>query len=622
MEVLADLKAPPPLGPADVLLSVRFVCRDGRTGLNTWEFTMWGNVDLVATVSRSSKAMPWEETHRGCRARVEGVWPYPENWVHQVFATAGTEYEVVARREDRDAAQPSGRYVLAPMATVVPEAEGAQLLPGSFGLPPRLAVLQASVGSGSVEWVAPTELEVHVVEEAPWLFAGIFEVTRKGLARVLSVIAASGYRLAVATPEGRYTFVAPAEPELRPKSSDWDMDIESLPRLLDRRRTGDAARKRGGAGSGTEDPACSTSEGSSVSHETFQSEKVRTDLCRDSSSTALSGRSTKSERLCPKAEDTSRAENTNEVLTLRAEVLRLMSTKAACDRESERAVAERDEFRELVRAQGSQKEKVVDTQDSTATLIARIRELERALREAEAERVRHAEARRQADEAHAEESTRLRALVAQLEEQVSTMPPWPAVRTRDMCNAVEASRHILIDCPGVNEDDIDISGLPNGVRVRIERSEAGTLQTMDREFHYDYRKDGCFELRMDECALERGVLELVLRRTPPQRMKLRRSEKHVQKFTTGGCTGGSPTAFSGAILVNPTFDGFDAKPRGMSTRPEVFMLTPARTADCSVASEIESHQWFQVGELGSSAKCGAWNDLVPPTKSNHGSVLS
>ena len=165
-----------------------------------------------------------------------------------------------------------------------------------------------------------------------------------------------------------------------------------------------------------------------------------------------------------------------------------MSTKAACERDSERAVAERDTFRELCFAQGgAQKERVVETQESvdTATLLARVRELERTLREAEEERVRLAA------EAH----------------------------------------------------DIDIGGLPNGVRVRMERSEAGTLQTMDREFHCDYQNDGCFELRMDECSLERGVLELVLRRTPPQRVKLRRSDeyKHVQKLNSTGYTGGSTT---------------------------------------------------------------------------------
>ena len=41
----------------------------------------------------------------------------------------------------------------------------------------------------------------------------------------------------------------------------------------------------------------------------------------------------------------------------------------------------------------------------------------------------------------------------------------------------------------------------------------------------DHKTDGTFELPEEECPLDKGVIRLVLRRSPPRRMRLRRASE-------------------------------------------------------------------------------------------------
>merc|ERR1711879_693718 len=86
----------------------------------------------------------------------------------------------------------------------------------------------------------------------------------------------------------------------------------------------------------------------------------------------------------------------------------------------------------------------------------------------------------------------------------------------------------------------DVFGAPRGV--------------FEREFHYDHRTDGCFELCMEGCSLEHGLLVLALRRHPPQRLQLRKA------------------MCSAPIKLWPEADE-------IRRRPEFFEMTPARSVD-------------------------------------------
>ena len=41
----------------------------------------------------------------------------------------------------------------------------------------------------------------------------------------------------------------------------------------------------------------------------------------------------------------------------------------------------------------------------------------------------------------------------------------------------------------------------------------------------DHKTDGLFELPEEECSLDKGVIRLVLKRSPPRRMRLRRASE-------------------------------------------------------------------------------------------------
>merc|ERR1711971_1126389 len=90
----------------------------------------------------------------------------------------------------------------------------------------------------------------------------------------------------------------------------------------------------------------------------------------------------------------------------------------------------------------------------------------------------------------------------------------------------DAAKHIRIECPGVEDGEIDIQAFPNGVQVVLPVPTSGDLdavspRTFERDFEFDRKVDGCLALREDECSYDNGVLVLVLKRSRPQRMRLR-----------------------------------------------------------------------------------------------------
>eukprot|EP00401_Gymnodinium_catenatum_P065442 CAMPEP_0117529536 /NCGR_PEP_ID=MMETSP0784-20121206/37882_1 /TAXON_ID=39447 /ORGANISM="" /LENGTH=366 /DNA_ID=CAMNT_0005325859 /DNA_START=86 /DNA_END=1182 /DNA_ORIENTATION=+ len=197
---------------------------------------------------------------------------------------------------------------------------------------------------------------------------------------------------------------------------------------------------------------------------------------------------------------------------------------------------------------------------------------------------------------HAAEVARLQERVEQLERQVVAAQAWPAEHVYDVVTAEgEKARHIRIECPGADEDAVEINGIPNGVRVRIEGScceAAGIVRDKyEREFHYDHHAEGFFELRIDECGLENGVLLLVMRSTSPQRMKLWRANGNdtIRASLVPFSEDCSSPRSRGDEISNA-----DAEHLGPRKRPEYFALTPAKTVDSrSVVSDIASSHWIR-----------------------------
>jgi len=106
-----------------------------------------------------------------------------------------------------------------------------------------------------------------------------------------------------------------------------------------------------------------------------------------------------------------------------------------------------------------------------------------------------------------------------------TSIPEPSVEVNDLeQHGVLVGRYIRIECPQAEQDCICIEAIPNGVRVQIEESACRNVcggrssVFFEREFHYDHRTEGCFELREDECSFDGGAIHLILRRMPPRRM--------------------------------------------------------------------------------------------------------
>jgi len=139
--------------------------------------------------------------------------------------------------------------------------------------------------------------------------------------------------------------------------------------------------------------------------------------------------------------------------------------------------------------------------------------------------ITEAQSRSRAEELHEMKSENM--ALQEIANRASAPPAEPVVEVFDVGMSGDGmARHIRIECPGVDGESIDLESLPNGVLVKMQRTcrqgcRVGEWTAFEREFNYDHRTEGRFDLRMDECVLENGVLQLVLKKTPPQRMKLR-----------------------------------------------------------------------------------------------------
>jgi hypothetical protein len=180
----------------------------------------------------------------------------------------------------------------------------------------------------------------------------------------------------------------------------------------------------------------------------------------------------------------------------------------------------------------------------------------------------------------------------------------------------------------VSEDAVEVSALPNGVRVQIS---GASCPDFDQDFDYDHRKEGCFRLRMDACNFEDGVLILVLERTSQlPRMRLWRD-------TVG------PLVSKRAALVpiisedtSPTLQqqtpprapdlciagvGFDTKwhRAGMArATPELYMMTPSATLSpktpgaysTASGSDLSSHLWLDPQAAPAASRTAAGGLVV------------
>jgi len=191
---------------------------------------------------------------------------------------------------------------------------------------------------------------------------------------------------------------------------------------------------------------------------------------------------------------------------------------------------------------------------------------------------------------------RLQTWVEHLERNAET---WPVVTVCEAANGNGAhDKHIRVECPGVDEDAVEVSGLPNGVCVRINGS-AASRPNFERDFDYDHRVEGYFQLRMDRCTFEYGVLCLVLEHTLPQRMRLQRD---VLASTRAALV--AINEESGQVIHTPPRNsdsvfsgiGFDAKWHDvcMHRGPEVFLMTPCALSPgaCSSASDLSDQLWL------------------------------
>lgn len=151
-----------------------------------------------------------------------------------------------------------------------------------------------------------------------------------------------------------------------------------------------------------------------------------------------------------------------------------------------------------------------------------------------------------------------------------------------------AAKHICIECPGVDANDIAFQDLGNGVHVHIAVAD-GSRADFDRDFYFDHRKDGFFELRPDEFVHENGILLLVLKRTMPKRMKL----KHC---------GAHPAHHAPLPTVSEEVQGERSKRAPMYFDIASVHREGSRADDSrSITSEAKS--WWQVG---ADARASAW----------------
>lgn len=133
----------------------------------------------------------------------------------------------------------------------------------------------------------------------------------------------------------------------------------------------------------------------------------------------------------------------------------------------------------------------------------------------------------------------------------------------------------MIDCPGVTENEVTVQGLPNCARVRIETVHMDE-RVFERDFHFDYMTEGYFDIRMDECVLENGVLLIVMRRTSPQLMRPRKVLHDAENQS---------------VLVSVPQDGLSEAPMPTEDAarmgPDIFSMTDGQTDQCSVAHSLD-----------------------------------
>eukprot|EP00747_Dinoflagellata_sp_TGD_P162995 gnl/TRDRNA2_/TRDRNA2_181231_c0_seq1.p1 gnl/TRDRNA2_/TRDRNA2_181231_c0~~gnl/TRDRNA2_/TRDRNA2_181231_c0_seq1.p1 ORF type:complete len:383 (+),score=76.47 gnl/TRDRNA2_/TRDRNA2_181231_c0_seq1:468-1616(+) len=101
----------------------------------------------------------------------------------------------------------------------------------------------------------------------------------------------------------------------------------------------------------------------------------------------------------------------------------------------------------------------------------------------------------------------------------SVAPPWQELDV-PAHGRHPAAKHVRISCPGIEVDQIDIDKLSDGVSVKIRADTNELAETVfERSFQYSDR-DGFFELCLDECGVDNGVLILVLKRVQRPKLKL------------------------------------------------------------------------------------------------------
>jgi hypothetical protein len=93
--------------------------------------------------------------------------------------------------------------------------------------------------------------------------------------------------------------------------------------------------------------------------------------------------------------------------------------------------------------------------------------------------------------------------------------PHPQAPALDEVVSVdEITRHFVLKCPGVVEQEIMLEKLPNGVRVEIARLG------FKKDVVFDYENDGRWDIISDGTSLADDLLCIVFRRRPPQRKSL------------------------------------------------------------------------------------------------------
>lgn len=193
-------------------------------------------------------------------------------------------------------------------------------------------------------------------------------------------------------------------------------------------------------------------------------------------------------------------------------------------------------------------------------------------------------------------SSRLREHIEQIGHKNATAPKWPLVSVEDCAlGSGDVRKIIRIIAPGVGEDEISVDVLPNGARVSIIGSSSAqsllgsTRAPFQQDFLFDVRVDGILELREDECHLDKGILLLVLRQTPPRQIRVGlAASKHFpeSRMETAGLSASVSTCGSS---------------------PQFFSMTPAMSECGSWPTQSICDEDFESEPLSSSE-----NSVVTP----------